>query len=77
MAIILSRPKDFKWIALVSLLAVGLSTGMYAAWVARMRGHLVHWERLGKGCECVVGREHQHLGWRGRARVLGWGAGRR
>ncbi|KAH9212610.1 hypothetical protein DL95DRAFT_436686 [Leptodontidium sp. 2 PMI_412] len=51
MAIILSRPKDFKWIALVSLLAVGLSTGMYAAWVARMRGHLVHWERLGKGCQ--------------------------
>ncbi|KAG4432221.1 hypothetical protein IFR05_012302, partial [Cadophora sp. M221] len=49
MAIILSRPGDFKWIALVSLLAVGLSTGMYAAWVARMRGHLVHWERLGKG----------------------------
>ncbi|KAH7403398.1 hypothetical protein BKA64DRAFT_722147 [Cadophora sp. MPI-SDFR-AT-0126] len=62
MAIVLSRPQDFKWIALVSWLAVGVSTVMYAAWVWRMRGHLVHWERLGKGCECVIGRDNH--GWR-------------
>ncbi|KAL2067360.1 hypothetical protein VTL71DRAFT_1785 [Oculimacula yallundae] len=72
MAIVLSRPQDFKWIAVISLVAVGVSTVMYAAWVGKMRGHLVHWEKLGKRCECVVGREY--LGWR---RVRRWNSGRR
>ncbi|XMA11362.1 hypothetical protein WAI453_004153 [Rhynchosporium graminicola] len=62
LAIVLSRPQYFKWIAVISLLAVCVSNVMYAAWVGKMRGHLVHWERLGKGCKCVVGRES--LGWR-------------
>ncbi|PVH87242.1 hypothetical protein DL98DRAFT_510104 [Cadophora sp. DSE1049] len=71
MAIVLSRPQDFRWIALISWVAVGVSTVMYAAWVWKMRGHLVHWERFGKGCECVVRREYH--GWR-----LGrWTVGRR
>ncbi|KAK0104551.1 hypothetical protein ONS95_004839 [Cadophora gregata] len=61
-AIVLSRPQDFKWIALISWVAVAISTLMYATWVWRMRGHLVHWERLGKGCECVVRRDLH--GWR-------------
>ncbi|TVY82796.1 Solute carrier family 40 member [Lachnellula suecica] len=51
--IALHRPEQFKWIALVSLVAVAVSTVTYAGWVWKMRGHLVHWERIGKGCECV------------------------
>lgn len=62
LAIVLSRPQDFKWLALISWVSVAFSTVMYAAWVWRMRGHLVHWERLGKGCECVVRRDDR--GWR-------------
>ncbi|CZT01617.1 related to ferroportin 1 [Rhynchosporium agropyri] len=53
LAIVLSRPQDFKWIAVISLLAVCVSTVVYAAWVGKMRGHLVHWERLGKGCKIM------------------------
>lgn len=52
-AIILSRPEQFKWIALMGWTAVAISTVTYAGWVWRMRGHLVHWERLGKSCECI------------------------
>jgi iron-regulated transporter 1 len=52
-AIILNRPEQFKWIALMGWTAVALSTVIYASWVWRMRGHLVHWERLGKSCECI------------------------
>jgi iron-regulated transporter 1 len=52
-AIILNRPEQFKWIALMGWTAVALSTVIYASWVWRMRGHLVHWERLRKSCECI------------------------
>jgi iron-regulated transporter 1 len=52
-AIILHRPEQFKWIALMSWTAVAVSTVIYTGWVWRMRGHLVHWERLGKSCECI------------------------
>ncbi|PBP27372.1 putative solute carrier family 40 (iron-regulated transporter) [Diplocarpon rosae] len=48
--IFLSRPEDFKWIAIMSFGATVLSSVMYAGWVWKMRGHLVHWEKLGKGC---------------------------
>lgn len=49
MAMIWSRPEEFKWVALVSLGAVIVSAVLYAAWVRSVRGHLVHWERIG-GC---------------------------
>lgn len=55
-AILFSRPQDFKWIAGISWLAVAVSTASYAGWVWHMRGHLVHWEKLSKGCECVTVR---------------------
>ena len=60
-AIVLHRPEQFKWIAGMSWIAVAVSTGMYAAWVWRVRGHLVHWDLVGRGCECVKVR----LGGRG------------
>jgi iron-regulated transporter 1 len=55
-AMILSRPSEFKYLATGSLAAVALSTLVYAGWVWKMRGHLVHWERLGKGCKCISGQ---------------------
>ena len=55
-AIVLNRPEQFKWIALMGWTAVALSTVIYAGWVWKMRGHLVHWERLGKSCECIKSR---------------------
>ena len=69
--ILLHRPEQFKWIALMSWCAVAVSVVSYAAWVWKMRGHLVHWEKLGKGCECGVVRVGHHqnnrlLGWRSR-----------
>lgn len=48
MAMIWSRPEQFKWVALVSLGAVGGSAGLYAMWVRSVRGHLVHWDRVGR-----------------------------
>ncbi len=54
--IILHKPEQFKWIATMSWCAVGVSSLAYAGWVWWVRGHLVHWERLSKGCECVKGR---------------------
>ncbi|KAF7868664.1 hypothetical protein EAF04_005194 [Stromatinia cepivora] len=51
MAMVWSRPEQFKWVALVSLGAVGLSAVMYAGWVRSVRGHLVHWERVCKYAE--------------------------
>jgi len=52
-AIILHRPEQFKWIAFMGWTAVAVSTVIYTGWVWKMRGHLVHWERLGKSCECI------------------------
>lgn len=50
LGVIISKPKDFRWIALISVGAVAVSAAMYAFWVRRQRGHLMHWERMGKGC---------------------------
>ena len=50
LAAIISRPEQFHWLALGSLGAVLCSTCMYAWWVRRQRGHLMHWDRIGKGC---------------------------
>jgi iron-regulated transporter 1 len=52
----LSKPSQFKWLATASWVAEGVSTAMYAGWVRRQRGHLVHWEKVTKGCECVATR---------------------
>ena len=56
--IVLSRPQQFQWVAGMSFGTVLISTIMYAAWVWRMRGHLVHWDTVLKGCECVRMRLH-------------------
>ena len=65
--IILHKPEHFKWIAIMSWFAVLVSTVAYAGWVWKMRGHLVHWERIGKGCECAAIRHgHRGRGWRSR-----------
>ena len=53
LAAMISRPEQFKWLALVSLGAVACSTGIYAFWVMRHRGHLVHWGRIGKLWHCA------------------------
>lgn len=53
MTIVLHRPEQFKWIALLSWIAVMISTVAYAGWVWKVRGHLVHWERIGKTCDCA------------------------
>lgn len=50
---IISRPEQFKWMALISLGAVACSTAMYTFWVRKHRGHLVHWERIGKSWHCA------------------------
>jgi iron-regulated transporter 1 len=51
LALVWSRPDDFRWIACVGAGSVGLATVAYAGWVRAQRGHLVHWERL--KCSCV------------------------
>ncbi|CAG8953253.1 hypothetical protein HYFRA_00003456 [Hymenoscyphus fraxineus] len=51
MGIFLGRPEDFKWIASVSLIAVGISSIAYAGWVRHRRGHLVHWEKVSQCCK--------------------------
>lgn len=64
-AIILHKPEQFKWLAGMSWIAVALSTVMYSGWVWKMRGHLVHWDMIVKGCECVklrLGHERRILG---------------
>lgn len=53
-ALIFYRPENFKWLALTSLIFVGLSTIVYAGWVRRMRGHLVHWEKV-RRCKSMLG----------------------
>lgn len=66
-AMILAAPEQFKFLALMSLGAVAISTVSYAGWVWWIRGHLVHWERVSVcGHECKGSRKR----W-GRMRVDG------
>ncbi|KAI1767673.1 Ferroporti-1 [Hypoxylon sp. FL1150] len=48
-AIAFPRTEQYKWLALASLVSVMISWAMYASWVRRQRGHLVHWEKLAQG----------------------------
>lgn len=54
-AIAFPRPEQFKWLCLVSLITVAIGWAMYAYWVRRQRGHLLHWEKLGQAM-CVNSR---------------------
>ncbi|KAI2622920.1 Ferroporti-1 [Hypomontagnella submonticulosa] len=54
-AIAFPRTEQYRWLALASLVSVMISWVMYAAWVRRQRGHLVHWEKLAQGF-CVSER---------------------
>lgn len=51
-ALAFHRPEQFKWVSLISLAAVAVSTVSYAGWVWKRRGHLVHWEKFGTICKC-------------------------
>ncbi|KAL7628232.1 hypothetical protein AAE478_002431 [Parahypoxylon ruwenzoriense] len=51
-AIAFPRTEQYPWLALASLVSVVISWVMYAAWVRRERGHLVHWEKLGRVVLC-------------------------
>jgi iron-regulated transporter 1 len=56
--LVLSRPEEFRYIALGSWVAVGVSSVVYAGWVRCQRGHLVHFEKMGGMCGgCGV---HKH-----------------
>ncbi|KAI0880378.1 uncharacterized protein GGS22DRAFT_175119 [Annulohypoxylon maeteangense] len=54
-AIAFPRTEQYRWLALASLMTVIVSWIMYAFWVRRERGHLVHWEKLAQGF-CSSGR---------------------
>ncbi|KAI1776682.1 Ferroporti-1 [Hypoxylon cercidicola] len=54
-AIAFPRTEQYKWLALASLVSVVVSWIMYAGWVRRQRGHLLHWEKLARGT-CVGSR---------------------
>ena len=53
LAFIFARPDQFQWLSLGSLVAVRLASFMYAFWVRQQRGHLLHWDRLSKSCDCT------------------------
>ncbi|KAI1375542.1 Ferroporti-1 [Hypoxylon crocopeplum] len=54
-AIAFPRTEQYRWLALASLVSVVIGWIMYAVWVRRRRGHLVHWEKLTQGM-CVSER---------------------
>lgn len=45
-AAVWNKPEEFRWLAVGSLGAVGVSLVIYSGWVRRRRGHLVHLGRL-------------------------------
>ena len=46
LAAILNRREDFKWLAVIGIAAVAVSTITHAYWLWTQRGHLVHWEKV-------------------------------
>ena len=42
LTIVFSRPDQFAWPALISVVAVGLAGVLYAVFVRMQRGHLIH-----------------------------------
>lgn len=56
LAAVFARPEQFRYLAGMSLGAVGAAAGLYAGWVRGRRGHLLHWERLPCGKGRGVGR---------------------
>ncbi|KAJ3551118.1 hypothetical protein NM688_g4920 [Phlebia brevispora] len=44
LTIILSRPSQFRWAALVSFISVGIGAISYLTFLKRMRGHIIHKE---------------------------------
>ncbi|EXJ67270.1 uncharacterized protein A1O5_09283 [Cladophialophora psammophila CBS 110553] len=53
--IIFPQPSNFKWPATVSVAAVYTAGALYASFVRRRRGHLVHVSK------CLEGRKHSNL----------------
>ncbi|KAH0832486.1 putative iron-regulated transporter [Fonsecaea pedrosoi] len=53
--IVFSQPTSFKWPATISVAAVYIAGALYASFVRRRRGHLVHVSR------CLEGRKHSTL----------------
>ena len=47
-ALVSSSNERFKWLAFTSFGAVAVSSGLFAGWVRRRRGHLLHFD--GSGC---------------------------
>ncbi|KAF7796905.1 hypothetical protein EIP86_008090 [Pleurotus ostreatoroseus] len=59
LTIILSRPSQFRWAALVSFVAVGVGAGSYLVFLKRMRGHIVHKEWAESLLAMAKGRQRQ------------------
>ena len=47
--IVFSRPRQFKWPSLISVLAVASANLAYTVFVRKRRGHLIHTEKLCQG----------------------------
>ena len=56
LAAVLARPLQFSWLALISLFAITWAGFMYAYWVRKQRGHLMHFHRIKERCECMNAR---------------------
>jgi iron-regulated transporter 1 len=62
--IVFSRPDQFKWPALVSVIAVGFAGLLYAIFVRIQRGHLVHLPK------CIAPERQQSSRERGLDRIF-------
>jgi hypothetical protein len=63
------RPMEFKWTGLISFGAVVLAGAVFAVFLWRTRGHVVHWARLRVGSYSAEdksgdGHEGRALRWR-------------
>ena len=54
----MSSPETFGVVAVISVGSVAVSAAGFAAWVWRLRGHLVHWERICGGLKKGDGELH-------------------